>query len=96
MSISIPNVMPVIGISIIKNNAGMILRDAPMSQADGGLEVGRYRNGSVFYLYAEVIISNVPYVLVQSQKTNQVGWFRVQEADGTNQNIQNYYLKERF
>ena len=93
MSITIPSVMPVIGIAIIKTNSGMILRDAPMSQSDGALEVGRFKNGSVFYLYALVEINHVPYALVQTQKSSHVGWLRVQEADGTNQNVQIYYFK---
>lgn len=95
MSITIPQVMPVIGIAIIKTNAGMVLRDAPMSQTDGALNIGTYRNGTVFYLYALLEISNVIYALVQHIKSpSVVGFLRVQEADGTNQNVQVLKFKE--
>ena len=68
---------------IVKQPRGLIVRDTPRSQSEGGIQLRTEAVGKQLQAYGIHNINGVPYARLVPQNPLKPEWVRVKEADGS-------------
>lgn len=68
---------------IVKSPRGLIIRDTPRPESQGGRAMRSVAVGGQLYAYGIHNISGVPYARLVPQSSQKPEWVRVKEADGS-------------
>lgn len=68
---------------IVKSPRGLIVRDTPRAESQGGRQMRSVSVGTQLYAYGIHNIGGVPYARLVPQNPQKPEWVRVAEADGS-------------
>jgi hypothetical protein len=79
---------------IVKQPRGLIVRDTPRPQSEGGIQLRSEPVGKQLYAYGIHNINGVPYARLVPQNPTKLEWVRVKEADGSIEYVDVISLEE--
>ncbi len=77
---------------IVKQPLGIVIRDTPRPESQGGHVVRTVAVGTQLYAYLTTNIDGVPYALLVPQNPQRPEWIRVAEADHSKEYVDVYPL----
>jgi len=80
---------------IVKVSKGMVVRDTPRPESQGGKALRSVPVGAQLYAYGIHYVQNVPYARLVPLNPQRPEWIRVAEADGSSEYVDVIELGEK-